>query len=156
MVTASDNFCNDRKVINLNHHWTIEDFPSYLTVWEQRRSVLMLGFLFLSLSWSACDLTDVAGYLLPSPGLQFVGGLFVVCVLSAVIAYFCHVPGVVWFSLCFAVGASVPTVECCPLLPYFHWLALASSSGSSNYNVASTGILDTSTSCRVVFLTAIV
>lgn len=30
MATASDKFCNYRKVTNFNHHWTIEDFPSYL------------------------------------------------------------------------------------------------------------------------------
>lgn len=47
---------------------------------------MMLGFLFLSLSWSACDLTDVAGYLLPPLGLQFVGGLFI-CLFSALLLF---------------------------------------------------------------------
>lgn len=31
MATASDSFCNDKKVINFSHHWTIDDFPSYLS-----------------------------------------------------------------------------------------------------------------------------
>lgn len=31
MATASDNFCNDKKVMNLNHHWSMEVFPSYMS-----------------------------------------------------------------------------------------------------------------------------
>lgn len=123
MATASDNFCNDKKVMNLNHHWSMEVFPSYmstLTLGAEKVSACVEASAFLVVL--VCRRFNWCRRLLYI--LLFFNFCNCLCNLGFLRCFcsFCCVLGSVWFSLSLATDASIPTVEGCPLPPYFHRL----------------------------------